>query len=147
MTDYELAKSQKPYGIAGWLILPTLGMFYTLIAIARDIAQALTEVARNQNQDVSGVELLLVANILLFTAWVVTTVFLFQHKRAFPKLYIGLVAATLILNFGTVFLAVQYFGQSLEPDDIKATVQPVMSLVIWGPYMLVSKRVKNTFTK
>jgi len=57
------------------------------------------------------------------------------------------VAATLILNAGLTFLAVEYFGMTFDPDDIKTLVQPVMSLLIWGPYMLMSKRVKNTFTE
>ncbi len=73
----------------------------------------------------------------------------FNKSRDFPKWYIG------IAVFSLVFIVADAFAIKLvlpnepvfDPDIIKELMRSVIMVVVWVPYMLVSKRVKATFIK
>jgi hypothetical protein len=88
----------------------------------------------------SGDTVALAADIAFVAGWIVAIVFLFKHKRAFPKLFIGLTIAILLFN-----LVVAFSDTPLSDDDIMGIARPLVNLAIWGTYLLVSKRSRNTF--
>ena len=76
-------------------------------------------------------------------------IFPIPKSRDFPKWYIG------IAVFSLVYIVADAFAIKLvlpnepifDPDTIKELLRSVIMVVVWVPYMLVSKRVKATFIK
>jgi hypothetical protein len=87
-------------------------------------------------------ELLLTIGLLV--AWIVACVQAFQHKSGYPKLFVSLSAITLLLSCIDLYIAATIFHIPIEPKEI---MWPLLMLLIWGPYMFLSKRVRNTFTR
>jgi len=73
----------------------------------------------------------------------------FKHKKAFVSWYLA------ILFGGLAFIALDAYAVSLIvpdvdvfDDEMKTMIfRGLIQAVIWGPYMLLSKRVKATFVK
>jgi hypothetical protein len=87
-------------------------------------------------------------NLALLAAWIVAVVLLFKHNKAYPKLFVGLCVVALLGRLATVSIGAQVFNIQYTADHIQSAVQgPLLSLVIWVPYMLLSKRVRNTFVQ
>jgi hypothetical protein len=87
-------------------------------------------------------------NFALLAAWIVAVVLLFKHKSAYPKLFIVLSVVAFLGRLAAVSIGAQVFNIQYTADHIQSAVQgPLLSLVIWVPYMLLSKRVRNTFVQ
>lgn len=87
-------------------------------------------------------------NLALLVAWIVAVVFLFKHKKAYPKLFLALCAVCLLGPLVDISIGAQVFNAQYTADHIRSVVQgPLLSLIIWVPYMLTSKRVRNTFVQ
>jgi hypothetical protein len=128
---------QGPSGIGGWLILVMLGMVGSAVNILKDVAAHPDPVSTVYDA------------LVLFGLFTVFVLF-WLEKRIFPKFYIGFWLAVLAVKGAGLFMIVSG-GESARPEDVKDVVSgivgPAMWLAIWGSYLLVSKRVKNTFTK
>jgi hypothetical protein len=132
-------------GIAGWLLFPALGTLLTPLWFLKDIIEGvsiISNVTGPINKDaVLNLAFALAVDIAFVAGWIVAIVFLFKHKRVFPKLFIGLTVAMLLNNVAGIFL-----GDTPLPDDrILVIARPVITLAIWGTYLLVSKRSRSTF--
>jgi hypothetical protein len=120
---------------------------YYNIYSASLIFRALSNRLVNQGpaNDLLVVELIM--NITMFIGWVIAIIFAYRHKRLFPKLFLCLIAMTVLVNLLDIYFSVVNLGLPFEPNDWKSLMQPLIAFLIWGPYMYRSKRVKNTFTK
>jgi Protein of unknown function (DUF2569)/GYF domain 2 len=141
---------EQPSGIAGWLIFPATGTFvaplYAIYGTVAGFGTLSTVVARNLSPGFTifaGWEALF--NLALVVAWLVAVFRLVRHKASYPRLYVILSAVTLVGSSIDLFVADRFFNIPFEPNDVKSILQPVVSLVVWGPYMFKSKRVRNTF--
>jgi predicted ATP-grasp superfamily ATP-dependent carboligase len=81
----------------------------------------------------------------MVVGWTVAVITLFQHKRIFPSLFVFLLAATFALSLADVIVVSQVLNQKIDSASIRDVTRPFLSLIIWGPYMYMSRRVKNTF--
>ena len=149
MTTYDNVAPEGPKGLGGWLILPMLGTLVSPFVLLFDLSDSLKIIEGNPPLQNLEADLLLkfgiMAQIVMLLGWIVAIVLMFQHKRAFPKLYIGLVTTALF-----VAVVVAYFGEELGMSLNKrmvALIRPLANLAIWGTYLLVSRRVRNTFTQ
>jgi Protein of unknown function (DUF2569) len=79
--------------------------------------------------------------------WIVASVCALQHNRLFPQLFVYLSAATLVGNVADLYVTSTLFNIPFEPNDTKEIMHPLVALIIWGPYMYLSRRVKNTFVR
>ena len=150
-------------GLGGWLILVGIGVVVSPFRLLAELGQiygpffsdGLYEVLTTPGTDayhplwstliwgeVIGNAVILLAAIYL--------VFMFFGKKAvFPKLYIWIAFGSAVFFLLDALLVkiilpeVPFF----DPDTVKGLVQGVMTLVIWIPYMLLSKRVKVTFVR
>ena len=61
--------------------------------------------------------------------------------------YVGSNALTLIASCLDAYITFAIFSIPFKPNDVKDIVRPLLTLIIWGPYMFLSKRVRNTFIK
>src|SRR5262249_40369081 len=99
----------------------------------------------------SGVRIFLISSIIfdlcMMIAWIVATVWLFKKKRSFPNFFIILLLIECIAALIIAVIAAGVFNAPLTAEDFKDGLRPFVYLAVWGPYMMKSKRVRNTFGK
>jgi S1-C subfamily serine protease/Flp pilus assembly protein TadD len=130
-------------GIAGWLILPALNLFFSPLWTAFSIYQDCTFLGNSRIAHLHSVlliEILLLSGMLLFQGYV--AVAFFRRQRATPKLVIALLIARVVSNL-IDWLAV--VSVTRENPGIGDLLGSLVVAVVWIPYFLRSKRVKATF--
>lgn len=149
----------KPRGIGGWLILPVLGtiltplyMAYGALRLAADLSRtgggSLMRAVDSLNPALKPFVLAeLGYNIAILAGWVIAIVCAFRHKRWYPGLFVILTALTLFAALAEAYVGTEIFKEPFSDDDAKAIARPLLTLIVWGPYMFLSKRVRNTFIK
>ena len=154
----------KPKGLAGWLILPGLGLIIypvqNIISLYRDFLpifrdgywQVLTIPGSEDYHHLWGPYLLFeISGNIIFIIFNVFLIFWFLFKSyIFPKMIIIFYVSNLIFLIADFLLGNMIPAVAAEPTDsevIMDLARVVYTNVIWVPYFLVSKRVKNTFIK
>ncbi|WNO11270.1 DUF2569 domain-containing protein [Teredinibacter sp. KSP-S5-2] len=158
MTDNNELK-----GLGGWLVLVGIGvvispfrLLATFVPTYKPIFEdgtweALTTVGSEAYTPYFGS--LLIGEIAFNTIMVAASVYLiylfFSKHYLFPKLYIGIVAASLIFIPLDAWIVTKVFpGEPMfDPETTKEFMRSLIASVIWVPYMLVSKRVQATFVE
>lgn len=141
---------EKLVGIAGWLVFPAIGAALAPFVIAFQTFQ--TASAFQYLGQVNGamgafIVLEVIANVgLLALACYLAYVF-FKRKRNAPKVYITFLAVSLVLQVVDLAIASGVFHLTPDAGDSKALGRSLMGAIVWIPYMLISKRVKATFTE
>lgn len=147
-------------GLGGWLILVAIGRIMNPISIlfimAKNSSAYAPETWHNLT-DLSGdaynslwaplliFELLVNLTSLVFS--ILLLILFFQRRRTFPALYI------IFLIYATMMAALDQYLTLLIPaanQNGKVDTDLARTLIfclVWIPYMLVSKRVKATFTR
>ncbi len=154
---------KEPEGLGGWLILICLGLFFTIISIASLLSttyipfffdgtwEILTTPGSEVYHELFGPILIyeMVGNTLIMLL-AGTLIYLFFTKSPFfPKLAIAYFAGNLLfvgLDLVLVGL-IPAVAASGGMESIQALIRSMVGAAIWIPYMLFSKRVKNTFTR
>ena len=92
-------------------------------------------------------EILINSGMLL--AWLYMGYLFFTKRKFFLKWYIGLAFFSLVFIIADAFAIklVLPSNQVFDPDTVKELMHSLIMVVVWVPYMLVSKRVKATFIK
>jgi hypothetical protein len=148
-------------GIGGWLILVAIGIIATPISIVMLVMVPFTEMfstgvwealTTQGGEAYSPLwapvligEILINSGILLVSLYV--AYLFFSKKVVFPKWFIGLVVFSLAFIIADAY-AVKLVLPSepvFDPDIIKELMRSLFVVVVWVPYMLISKRVKATF--
>lgn len=147
MSNATISTPLAPKGIGGWLIFPALG---TLLSIAINLISSFQTIDPLISEDgVPALRALVLAEFcgsVGFTfAWIYAAVLLFKHKRQFPMTFIILCFLSLIGSIADISIATSVFKMEFTPDDVKSIGRPFLACLIWGPYMVYSKRVRNTF--
>jgi len=87
---------------------------------------------------------------ILFLIFSIVLLFLFFMKAyKFPMLFIIFLALNLIYSVTDFFISdlIPTIAAESPPDDVLKFFASLTGVIIWIPYFLVSKRVKNTFVK
>lgn len=151
------ATETGPRGIGGWLLLIAFGQ---VIGTLRLLATLALHYSVPQNQEffrqypaTAYGELALNAFMVLLAIW--TLSLFFRESRYFPRFFVGEVVATIALPIlNTVWVALTLSRQIgapfsgfffFEPVEIAQLGLAVIAALIWIPYVLRSRRVKNTF--
>jgi Protein of unknown function (DUF2569) len=148
-------------GLGGWLILVILGLiiwpirniFELIDGYAPFADSAVWKALFDSTSPVynPGVAIFIIAEILvnigLLVACAVAVVYFFQKRLAFPKLYICILAASVVILISDAIIV-----SFLVPDEtafdgetIKSIGRSIFNALIWIPYILFSKRVEATF--
>jgi len=139
--------ADQPKGIGGWLILPAIGTFIApLFSLwsAYQTSLALSGTLQPNVRAVIVAEVLV--NVVLAANWIFAIVALLRYRRYYPRLYVATIVATLVFAVADITAASVFFNLPFDADDAKTIGRPLVALLIWGPYMFNSKRVRNTFT-
>ncbi|MBD3616056.1 MAG: DUF2569 domain-containing protein [Gracilimonas sp.] len=158
-----MTENNELKGLGGWLILAGLGvvispirLLVTLIPIYKPIFEngtweaLTTEGSEAYTPYFSGI---LIGEITFNTIMIAASIYLiylfFSKHYLFPKLYIGIVAASLIFIPLDAWIVTKVFPgvPMFDPDTTKEFLRSLLTGVIWIPYMLVSKRVQATFVE
>lgn len=149
-----------PEGLGGWLIVVAIklvmtvltgcGMLMTILRVFTDGSWALiTTPGTDAYHPLFGPLIVFEAavNSVLVGASLGLLVMFFRKAPGFPRWMI------FMLIFGPVLTLIDIYWASRIPSvgnatdgDIRGLAQMIASACIWVPYLLVSKRVRNTFT-
>jgi|GEM_PF-306969 len=154
---------REPSGIGGWLILvaigliitcPRLGVFLyqTYVPLFQDGTwETLTTPGSEQYHEFWAPLLIfeLVGNLVFLVAYAVLVFLFFRESRFFPMAYISISLLNLCFVVLDAWFASFVLSDELmtEADTSKEIMRSLMSVAIWVPYMMVSKRVRNTFIR
>jgi hypothetical protein len=142
MTDGGDSKDSGPVGIGGWLILAIVGLAVVLalglsqLVLLATRLDLLISMYASADHDLG-------ARLIWSWAWTLTIYllvpllvgwFLLRKSRLFPRAYI---AWMLLFAGTTLFYAAR--------DGFITSIIPVVWVLLWTPYLLMSTRVKNTF--
>ncbi|MFC3282645.1 DUF2569 domain-containing protein [Litchfieldella rifensis] len=158
-----MADNNALKGLGGWLILVGLGvvinpirLLVTLIPTYKPIFEdGIWEALTTSGSAVYNpyFSYLLVGeiafNIIILSISIYLIYLFFSKHYLFPRIYIGIVTASLIFVPLDAWLVTKIFpGMPMfDPDTTKEFVRSLIVAVIWVPYMLVSKRVRATFVE
>jgi hypothetical protein len=159
----NIAEEKNLAGLGGWLILVGLGIFASPIRIVMQLGPQYMGIFSDGSWSVlttPGSEAynplwapILIAelgiNAALILVWGYIGYLFFTKKSVFPKWYIGILIFTLIfILVDTLAIKAVLPDEPLfDPDTLKELGRTLVAVLIWVPYMLVSKRVKATFVK
>lgn len=148
MTEISQTAKLEPKGIGGWLILPVIGTVLSPFVMAYWTFQSVTALDESLSTGLLAfIVIESVFNFGLMIAWIVAAVQLFRYKRMYPRLFVALLAITLVGTLLDVAVAAAIFDISVDANDAKGLARSAIGLAIWGPYMFKSKRVENTFVE
>jgi hypothetical protein len=155
-----------PVGLGGWLILPMLGLFITPIFTVYTIINDLLPVFEDEawasfttrggefyHPDWQGTFIVeLFGNVAIASFAVILIVMFFSKSRSFPSFFITFLIVHIIFLMIDFLLAVPVledvfpdFAMSAKKELGRDFGRSIIGGFIWIPYMLKSKRVRNTF--
>lgn len=151
-----------PTGVGGWLLLIAIGLIVAPILNAKNLWDLLGVVRTLDWSHVASVNPLgvvtLVLELLLQSFMVVASVallYLFSlKKRRFPKLaivymWILVLLSSVLSGFAALMVNAGAPGvtTAAAAQELAQTIKLLLIAVIWTPYLLRSRRVKNTFVQ
>lgn len=134
-----LLMAQPLYQIYGLQKNPALFDQATWSTAAQGIGSAAPAVA------MTAIALEIVGNVILFV-WSLWLIGLFFSRRtSLPRASVAYLIAA--VAFSTLFVLIRtfLFGDGIQPEILGEVLGTWILLAIWGPYFLMSPRVKETF--
>ena len=147
-------------GLGGWLALVGFGLIvsplrlliFTLQTYAPLVRDgSLRAIATPQSPDfhpalAAIVVIQALANVFCFAFGIWLIVLFFQKSRRFPPRYVALAAFSVaIIIADALALGSLGIGSPWDAETVREFSRSLITLLVWGPYMFMSKRVKNTF--
>jgi hypothetical protein len=154
------ASAEGPSGLGGWLVLPIIGLFLApvqqIISVLDTGYLGILRSARTLSHPQAALLYaeLLASIVLNFIAPAFLLFFLFKRWDMFPGWFVVWAASVLVYALADPLAAHLVFPESFpnaadafDEDTVKGISRAAWGAIIWIPYMLNSKRVRNTFTR
>jgi hypothetical protein len=157
------ASGRPVQGLGGWLLLIGLALVLSPVRFAAglwELGSAFDLGAWHELTHPSGtyydpwwapaVVLAVLGNLLLLLAAVWLIVLFFGRHRLFPRVYVGfliLTAVLVTLDYGLQGRLGAVMADSESAQSARAPLRSVVACAIWIPYLLKSRRVRNTFVR
>jgi hypothetical protein len=152
-----------PVGLGGWLVLVAIGLFVTPVRLALFLSQTFLPIFRDgmwERLTTPGPAPyhplwgpLLIGEIAINSVFILLAIYLlflyFRRSWRFPRLYMTLLISSLVFIVADSF-AVGIVAPSqgvMDPATIAEIGKSLIVAAIWVPYMIFSKRVRNTFVR
>ena len=148
-------------GLGGWLILVGLGVVFTPLKLLAVVPKTFLTIFNDGTYDLittPGTEAYhpfwstiiwgeILVNAVIFVASIYLAYLYFSKKSLFPKFYIWIAVGSLaFILLDAVLVKVVLPNEPIfDPDTIKEVARSGIVVLIWVPYMMLSKRVKATF--
>lgn len=89
----------------------------------------------------------IILNSALILAWIYIAFLFFSKRRAFPFWFIAIHIATVCLIVIDTIVVHHILPDApiFDANTLRELSRPIGAILIWAPYMLMSKRVKSTF--
>jgi hypothetical protein len=153
--------SNEPRGIGGWLILPIIGLIFTVCRFSLTLKtyvtlftgpawERLTTEGSPVYHPLSGPLLIFeaIGNLSFVCAAIVLLVLIFLKHPLLPKMMIGFHVLNLVfVSLDGALASFTPLFASAIPVITEELTRSIISAAIWIPYFLRSRRVKNTFVK
>ena len=153
---------EGPAGLSGWLVVVAIGLFITPLRLANYLWQTYPPLFRNGTWGVLTTPgpapyhpfwgPLLIGEIAVNTLFILAAIYLlfsfFRKSRRFPHLYIVFLISNLAFVLVDALLVKIVLPEQplLDSDTAREFGRSLVGAIIWIPYMLISRRVKNTFS-
>lgn len=155
------APSSEPNGLGGWLVLVAIGLVISPLRLLAFLVQTYPPILSDGTWDVlttpaSDAYHPLWAPLLVFEFignvafvvvgfWLLTLFFL--RSARFPKSYIWVALLNLAFIVLDAWLTTFVLPDEamFDPETAMELARSLVAAVIWVPYMLLSRRVRNTF--
>lgn len=140
--------TEGPAGIGGWLLLVAVGLVLTpLVLLLRVVltAQVVGRLDERFATLITWIRIEMLANTLLLLYALYLLYPFFRKLPSFPTLFIGFLALSLLVVMADAAAAVVIFELPLDRGTIRDMARALIAALVWVPYMLVSRRVRNTF--
>ena len=134
-------------GIGGWLWFPIIAAAVAPVATLHSLYSLAGNFSEIMNRPLDArafVLLLAVVSIGFLIGWLYALVLLVRRRRRFPRLYIVLTLWSLAV-FTIAWLITTLYFESFELAEFLKTGAQELARAIWIPYLLLSRRVRNTF--
>ncbi len=153
----ETVPAKQYKGLGGWLILPGLGLILSPLVLGFAIYQiimlflndaawsAITTVGSPQY--IPNIAPLVIAeflvNIAFFFFSLVLLYLFFKESRLIPKLMIIFYALSAVFVVLDLLVGSMVVNSHVDVDI--GSIRAILTALIWIPYFMMSKRVKQTF--
>jgi hypothetical protein len=157
--DLKFTTLTGPVGLGGWLILPGLGLFFSVFqhfSLAIRIAGLLKPANWNAlTSPGSAAYDSLWAPLLIFQLAAYFALAMFEilllymywgQRRALPQLIIACLIARAFVSVVVSLISQHIPSIASRGDDTSGILAPIVTCLVWIPYFLTSTRVKATFT-
>jgi hypothetical protein len=149
-------------GIAGWLLLPALGIVLQPLKILKDVAEQvpayaadtwmqLTTVGQTAYHALWAPILLfeLAANVGMLVFSVLLMILFFQRRSSVPRVFLAFQGGALIIGVLDLMVAglIPAAEHAASSSEWTKVIRQALALAIWGSYFMISRRVKATFVK
>jgi len=149
-----------PVGLGGWLILPILGFFGTILLTGFNLLQGVAQLEGLRNifvaessSPLASLRIPMIASVLLgflvIASAVYCLVLVFRKKPAIVKFatihYLLLASASLVDTWLEYQIHAVVPSVPIDPSTLTNALRGIVAVCIWLPYFHVSKRVRNTF--
>ena len=157
----KLSDTSGPVGLGGWLILVGLGLVFTPLRLLSFIGQTFVPIFTEGSWELlttPGSEVYhplwgplivfeLAVNGGFLLAGIGLLILFFMRSPVFPKAYIWVALLNLPLVLLDAWLTTRVLPDQpmFDADTARELGRSFVAVAIWVPYMLVSRRVRNTF--
>lgn len=142
MTDLVQEKQLK--GFSGWLVLPAFGTCVSPLIIMSSVYdeyQALMDLISTRFVWLGVVSVALCVIHLVIS--LAALYFMIKKDRRYPMTYVAMMLFAVLYS---LLMVVWVSSYNIDTSEIaKGMARAIGISSVWVPYMLVSKRVKNTF--
>jgi len=150
-----------PRGLGGWLILPLIGLFVLPIRFVASLINDFLPIFQEGYWEIlttPGTEAYhhlwaplitfeIVGNAFFIIFDIILVFLFFTKSHRLPTLMIAFLSLNLLFVVSDFFFAnlIPAVAAESDPESVKELGRAIIGAMIWIPYFLVSKRVKNTF--
>ncbi|UCD42812.1 MAG: DUF2569 domain-containing protein [Chloroflexota bacterium] len=161
MESITLTPKPEPKKIGGWLILVALGLLISPLRLCMSLVMTFPPIIIDgtwQTMTTQGSEFYsplwiplligeLVFNLGIFMISLYLVYLFFNKKKDFPDWYAGLAIISFVFILVDAFLVTMIMPEipMFDYETITALIPTLGSLLIWTPYLFLSKRSKDTF--